>query len=69
MKDGNAPVARAKTAIELKQEIDALFELQRQALESATFLGMTQDQAREVEARRKQISALVDQLAQPKASR
>jgi len=69
MKDGNAPVASAKTAIELKQEIDALFELQRQALESATFLGMTQDQAREVEARRKQISALVDQLAQPKASR
>lgn len=67
MKDGNPSVSPANRALYLKQEIDALFELQRRALESATFLGMTQDQAREVEARRRHITALVDQLAKLKS--
>jgi hypothetical protein len=52
-----------ETIEELKREVDRLFELQREALERATYLGMTPDEARQMEARRKRITVLVDELA------
>jgi len=51
------------TLEELKREIDRLFELQHQALDRATYFGMTPEQAREIEERRKQITKLFDQFA------
>ena len=57
-----------RTVEELKQEIDALFELQNDGLKKAIFLGMTPDEAKVIDQRRKNISALVDQFAKLKAS-
>jgi hypothetical protein len=51
------------TLEELKREIDRLFELQRRALDRATYLGMTPEQAREIEERRRVITKLFDQFA------
>lgn len=47
---------------DLRREIDRLFELQHSALDRTVYLGMTPDQAKEIEARRKQITALVGKL-------
>jgi hypothetical protein len=57
-----------RTVDQLKGEIDALFELQHEDLRRATFLGMTSDEAKVIEERRKKITALVDQLAQTKTA-
>ncbi len=54
------------TTEEIKREIDRLFEIQHQALDRATFLGMTPDEAKEMEARRKVITTLVDKLVERK---
>ena len=54
------------TTEEIKREIDRLFEIQHQALDRATFLGMTPDEAKEMEARRKVITTLVDKLVELK---
>ena len=53
---------------ELKQDIDALSELQEAALKRATYVGMTPDDAKVLEERRKKITSLVNQLAKLKAS-
>ncbi len=66
-RDGNSPTT-ADSAAKLKNEIDRLFKLQRKALEAAVFLGMTPKQAQEVDARRKKIMILVNQLATLKSS-
>jgi len=47
----------------LKQEIDLLTEEQAEALKSATYLGMTAEEAQEYDERRKNITRLVQQLA------
>jgi hypothetical protein len=67
MSDGHSPKQGLKTPQDLKSEIDRLFELQRQALDRATYLGMTPQEATEMEARRKEITSLVNQLAQLKS--
>ena len=56
------------TTVQLKEEIDTLFELQNESLRRTTFLGMTSDEAKVMEQRRKKITALVDQLAQLKTA-
>ena len=48
---------------ELKQEIDRLTEEQAEALKSATYLGMTAEEAQEYDERRKNITRLIQQLA------
>ena len=47
----------------IKQEIDRLTDLQGKALELATHVGMTPDEAKEYDERRKQIRKLVGQLS------
>ena len=47
----------------LKQEIDRLKEVQSDALKSATYLGMTFDQARAYDERRNRITRLVQELS------
>ena len=47
----------------VKQEIDKLTEEQVEALKQATFVGMTPDEAKEYDERRKRITVLVQQLA------
>ena len=47
----------------LKQEIDRLTEQQAKALQAAIYLGMTPDQAKEYDERRKQITELISQLS------
>ena len=47
----------------LKQEIDRLTEQQAKALQAAIYLGMTPDQAKEYEQRRKEITELISQLS------
>ena len=69
MPDGHFTSKAVRDAKQLKKEIDDLFELQRKALEAATFLGMTPDQAKEIEARRRKITVLVNQLAQVKTGK
>ena len=46
----------------LKLEIDHLTQLQTDAIKSATFVGMTPDEAKEYDARRENIFKLVQQL-------
>ena len=58
-----------RTAEDLKKQIDALFELQHETLKSAAYLGIAAEQPKEVEARRKEITALVDQLAALKSTK
>ena len=65
--DGNIPKAVPETVEILKKEIDRLFELQREALQRATFLGMTAEEAKQIEERRKVITALVDRLVKAKS--
>ncbi len=50
----------------LKQEIDRLTKQQAEALQSATYLGMSPDDAKQYDARRAQILTLVEQLRQLK---
>ena len=47
----------------LKQEIDRLTEEQAEALKAATYLGMTSEQAKHYDERRRNITKLVQQLA------
>jgi hypothetical protein len=46
----------------LKEEIDRLTEEQTDAMKSATFIGLTTDEAKEYEGRRTRILELVEQL-------
>jgi Asp-tRNA(Asn)/Glu-tRNA(Gln) amidotransferase C subunit len=48
----------------LKEEIERLTKQQAQALESATYLVMSPDEAKQYDARRAQILKLVEQLRQ-----
>ena len=50
---------RKTITIRLKHEIDRLFDLQHDAVEQSIYLGMTPDETKVVEARRKQIPELV----------
>jgi hypothetical protein len=54
------------TAEQLQEEIHRLLELQHKDLQRATYVGLTPDEGRELEARRKQITALVNQLGKLK---
>lgn len=47
----------------IKQEIDLLTEQQMEALKRATYLGMTTDEAKDYDARRKRIVELVQELS------
>lgn len=67
MKVHNGHPAIPHRAEQLKNEIDALSEFQKKALQAATYLGMTPDEANEIEARRKKITALTNQLAELKS--
>ncbi len=58
-----------RSAQDIKKEIDALSMLQQEALRRATFVGMSPDEAKQVDARRRQIMALVDELARVKVGR
>jgi len=46
----------------IKCEIDRLSEKQAEALKTATYLGMTPDEAKEYDERRERIAELVQQL-------
>ena len=46
----------------LKQKIDHLSNIQSEALRSATFVGMSPEEAKEYDARRQEITGLVKQL-------
>jgi hypothetical protein len=48
---------------QLKREIDRLTQVQADALKSATFIGMTPDEAKEYDERRQKIRELVKELA------
>ncbi len=56
------PSETLQTIHRLKQEIDRLTAQQDEALKSATFLGMTTDEAKEYEERRNLILQLVTDL-------
>ena len=46
----------------IKQEIDKLSEQQSEALKTATYVGMTAEEARQYDGRRQQITKLVEEL-------
>jgi hypothetical protein len=46
----------------LKQQIDTLTEQQIDALQQATYLGMTPDEAKDYDERRRQITGLIREL-------
>jgi len=48
----------------LKKEIDSLTKKQSEAIQSATYLGMTADEAKEYDSRRDRILKLVEQVRQ-----
>jgi len=52
-----------ETVHRLKEEIDRLNQQQSQALKTATYLGMTPDEAQEYDQRRTRITELVMQLS------
>ena len=56
------------TAEQLKNEIHRLLELQHKELQRATYVGLTREEGKELDARRKKITALVNQLAKLKTS-
>jgi hypothetical protein len=55
------------TAEQLKKEIDALVAIQKRSLQAAIYLGMMSAEAHEIEARRKTITHLTDELAELKS--
>lgn len=57
------PVATKITIEDVKAEIDLLTAQQTNALQMATFLGMTPEEAKEYDNRRSRITRLVKQLA------
>jgi hypothetical protein len=57
-KDGSTTLA---TVHKIKQQIDRLTEIQVKALKSATFVGMTPDEAQEYDNRLQKIFKLVEQ--------
>jgi len=57
------PVATKITMEDVKAEIDLLTAQQTNALQMATFLGMTPEEAKEYDNRRSRITRLVKQLA------
>jgi len=64
---GGPPVPDSSNTVEsvhrLKQEIDRLTEQQSQALQRAIYTGMTPDEAKEYDGRRKKITQLLNQLS------
>jgi hypothetical protein len=58
------PSDHEKTVHRLKEEIGRLTKQQAEALQSATYLGMSPDEAKQYDARRAQILKLVEQLRQ-----
>ena len=65
MDNGDHSSANGLDAIlRLKREIESLSEQQTETLKTATFLGMTSDEAKAYDARRVQITDLVRKLAQ-----
>ena len=50
------------TVHKLKQQVDTLTEQQMEALKQATYLGMTSDEAKEYDQRRKRITKMVQEL-------
>lgn len=59
MADGHHTCPTLDTQEELKKKIDTLLELQRKALESATYLGMTPVQAMDMDERREKITSML----------
>jgi hypothetical protein len=57
------PVATKITIEDVNAEIDLLTAQQTNALQMATFLGMTPEEAKEYDNRRSRITRLVKQLA------
>ena len=58
------PSDREKTVHRLKEEIGRLTKQQTEALQSATYLGMSPEEAKQYDARRARILKLVEQLHQ-----
>lgn len=52
-----------ETILRLRSQIDELTQRQAEALQSAIFVGMSPEQARQYDERRARISALVEQLS------
>jgi hypothetical protein len=50
----------------LKEEIDSLTKKQSEAIQSATYLGMSRDEAKEYDSRRDTILKLVEQMRELK---
>ena len=62
MKSQDNTINTVETIHRIKQEIDKLSEQQSEALKTATYVGMTAEEAREYDARRQQITKLVEEL-------
>ena len=62
MKSQDNSINTVETIHRIKQEIDKLSEQQSEALKTATYVGMTAEEAREYDARRQQITKLVEEL-------
>jgi hypothetical protein len=57
---------RRNTVQDIRKQIVDLTEKQITALQNATYLGMTSDQQKEYDERLAQISALTQQISEPK---
>jgi hypothetical protein len=66
--DGKSTPPELPTVDELQQEFHRLSEQQRFTLDRATYLGMSRDEAKGFDERRKHIAMLVEQLARLKKS-
>jgi hypothetical protein len=62
MKSQDSSINTLEAIHRIKQEIDTLSEQQSEALKTATYVGMTAEQAREYDARRQQITNLLEEL-------
>jgi hypothetical protein len=57
------PTDTLATIHRIKEEIDRLSEQQKEALKTATFVGMTHDEAKDYDSRRARITELIHELA------
>jgi len=62
MKSEGSSINTVEAIHRIKQEIDRLSEQQSEALKTATYVGMTAEKAREYDARRQQITNLLEEL-------
>ena len=68
MHNGHNSASPGRSIDNVKREIDELTLKQQEALKRATYLGMTADEAQQLEARRVRITALIEELFRLKTS-